>query len=62
MWLVRYVNVSREMDSNLNISPKMSCGVLECDSVMLQSDDYDFAIKIKIGGVICAGPLSMSCL
>ena len=47
---------------HLNISPKMSCGVLECDSVMLQSDDYDFAIKIKIGGVICAGPLSMSCL
>ena len=33
----RVVNVSHEMDSNLNISPKMSCGVLECDTVMLQN-------------------------
>ena len=23
---------------NLNISPKMSCGVLECDILMLQND------------------------
>ena len=33
----RYMNVSHEMDSNWNISPKMSC-VLECDIVMLQND------------------------
>ena len=26
-----HVDVLHEMDSNLNISPKMSCGVLECD-------------------------------
>ena len=32
-----YVNVSHEMDSNLNISPKMSYGVLECDMVMWQN-------------------------
>ena len=31
------MNVSQEMDSNLNISPKMSCGVLECGIVMLQN-------------------------
>ena len=32
------MNVSHEMDRNLNISPKMSYGVLECDIVMLH--DY----------------------
>ena len=37
VWLGGYVDVSHEMDSNLNISPKMSYGVLECDIVMLQN-------------------------
>ena len=37
VWLVGYVNVSHEIDNNLNISPKMSYGVLECDIVMLQN-------------------------
>ena len=37
VWLVGYVNVSHKMDSNLNISPKMSYGVLECDIVTLKS-------------------------
>ena len=32
-----YVNVSHEMDGNLNISPKISYGVLECDIAMLQN-------------------------
>ena len=36
-WLVGYVNVSHGMGSNLNISPKLSHGVLECDNVMLQN-------------------------
>ena len=36
-WLVGYVNVSHEMDCNLNVSLKMSYGVLECDVVMLQN-------------------------
>ena len=36
VWLVGYMNVLHEMDSNLNISPKMSYGVLECD-IMLQN-------------------------
>ena len=31
------VNASHKMDSNLNMSPKMSHGVLECDIVMLQN-------------------------
>ena len=31
------MNVSHEMDSNLNISPKMLYDVLECDIIMLQS-------------------------
>ena len=31
------MNVSHEMDSNLNNSPKMSCGVLECTIVILQN-------------------------
>ena len=28
------------MDSNLNTSPKMSYGVLECDIVMLQNSTH----------------------
>ena len=39
---------------NLNISPKMSHGVLECDIVMLQNYAHDFVIKK--GGVFCVGP------
>ena len=31
------MNVSQEMDSNLNISPNVSYSVLECDIVMLQN-------------------------
>ena len=50
MWLAGYVNVSHERDSNLNISPKMSYGVLECDIVMLQ--DYMRVICNK--GFLCA--------
>ena len=30
-----YVTVSHEMDSSLNISPKMSYGVLECEFAVL---------------------------
>ena len=37
MWVVGDMNVSHEMDANLNISPKMSYGTLECDIVMLQN-------------------------
>ena len=33
----RYVNVSHEMDSNLDISSEMSHGVRERDIVMLQN-------------------------
>ena len=42
---------------NLNISPKMSHGVLECDIVMLQQA-YDFIIKDFVikRGLIHAGP------
>ena len=45
--------------SNMNISPKISHGVLECDIVVTKLHGYDFVIKdfvIKQGGVICAGP------
>ena len=38
VWLGGYVNVSHEMDGHLNISPKMSYGVLECDVVISQND------------------------
>ena len=31
------MNVSHEVDGNLNSSPKMSRGVLECDIVVLQN-------------------------
>ena len=51
------MNVSHERDSNLNSSPKMSCGVLECDVVMLQNYAYAFVIKhfyvIKKGRYLC---------
>ena len=30
---------------NLNISPKTSYGVLECDSYVTESHAYDFVIK-----------------
>lgn len=32
MWLVGYVNISPEMGSSLNTSPKTSQAVLECDA------------------------------
>ena len=38
---------------NLNISPKMSYGVFECDSYVTEFHAYDFVIK---RGVICAEP------
>ena len=53
------MNVSHEMDSNLNISPKMSYGVLECDIVIVtELCAYDFVIKDFIikKDVICARP------
>ena len=37
VWLVACVNVSQQMGSNLNNSPQMSYGALECDIVMLQN-------------------------
>ena len=57
--MVGYMNVSPEMDSNLNMSPKLSHGVLECGSAMLQNYVYDFVIQdfyVIHRGVICAGP------
>ena len=43
---------------NLNISPKMSYGMLECDIVVTELHAYDFIIKDFIikRGVICARP------
>ena len=38
VWLVGNVKVSHEMGSNLNMSPKMPYGELECGIVMLQND------------------------
>ena len=38
---------------SLNILPKMSCGVLECDIVVTELHAYDFVIK---RGIIYAGP------
>ena len=43
----------------VNISPKMSYGVLECDIIVTQLPAYDFVIKDfcnKKEGVICARP------
>lgn len=45
LWLVEYVNVSHEMESNLNISPTMSYGVLQCDSYVTELLAYGFVIK-----------------
>ena len=44
MCLVGCMNVLNQMDRNLNISPKMSYSVLECDIVMLQN--YMFMILL----------------
>ena len=44
-WWVRELSISHEIDSNLNISPKMSCGVLECDIVGTELRAYDFVMK-----------------
>ena len=44
---------------HLNISPKMSCGVLEYDTVMLQNHIPMAVIKdfyVIQRGIICAGP------
>ena len=41
---------------NLNISPKMSYGVLECDIVVIELHAYDFVIQdfvIKKGCYLC---------
>ena len=48
-----YANVSHEMDSDLNISPKMSYGVIACGIVVIELHTYDFLIK---RGIICARP------
>ena len=44
--------------SNLNISPEMAYGVLECDIVVTELHAYDFVIKDFVikKGIICAGP------
>ena len=43
---------------NLNISPKVSYGVLECDSYVTKLHPYDFIRKDFVikRGIICAGP------
>ena len=41
---------------NLNISLKVSCGVLECDSYVTELHAYDFVIRdfvIKKGRYLC---------
>ena len=60
MWLVGYVNVSHEMDSNLDISPKMPYGCLSAMLLRYRIELYayefvirDFVIKRC---VICATP------
>ena len=40
------MNVSHEADSNLNISPKMSHGVLKFDIVVTELHAYDFVTFI----------------
>ena len=55
------MNVSHEMDSNLNMSQKMSYGMLECNIVMLQNYilNNDFVIKdfvMENRGINCARP------
>ena len=52
------MNVSHEMDSNWNITPKMSYGELEGDTVMVQIISFRFGNKTfcnKKRGVVCAG-------
>ena len=46
------------MDNNLNISPKMSYGVSECDIVVTELHAYDFVIKDFVikGGIIFVTP------
>ena len=44
---------------SLNILPKMSCGVLECDIVVTELHAYDFVIK---RGVIFAAPCIWWCI
>ena len=53
-----YVNVSHDRDSNLNISPKMPQGVLECDCYITELHAYDFVIKDFVikSDIICARP------
>ena len=48
--------------SNLNISPEMAYGVLECDIVVTELHAYDFVIKDFVikKGIICAGPCIFS--
>ena len=43
---------------NLNIPPKMSYGVLECDSYVIELHIYDFVITDFVikRGIICARP------
>ena len=48
MWLVEYVNVSHKMDSNLNISPKMSYAVFECAIVVTELHASDFVIQDSV--------------
>lgn len=59
-WCMGHGNVSHEMDSDVNISPKVSCTVRYCYVTELRA--YDFAIKDLLQitssskrGVICAG-------
>ena len=49
---------------NLNISLKMSYGVLKCDIVVTQLHAYDFVTKYFVvkSGFICTGPYLYLCL
>ena len=53
------MNVSHEMDSNLNISSKVPCGVLSVMLLRRRIESYNFAIKgfVIKGGVIWAEPV-----
>ena len=49
--------------SNMNISPKISHGVLECDIVVIKLHGYDFVIKdfvIKRGVLFVPDPIESS--
>ena len=54
VWLAGYLPVSHEMDSNANMSPEMSHGVLECEIVMLQNRMLMIFVIKK--AIICARP------